>query len=281
MKIYLMTDLEGVAGMFTWENREDESHYNAARRLRVGRWLAEEVNAAIEGFIAGGATDIIVNDGHGAGATIDLDVADPRARYLHGQRRPFWLPYLDATCDATGIVGAHAKAGTTSANLYHTMSESVRDWSFNGISVGEMGLQALIAGYYGVPFVFVAGDAWACREMEELIPGCVTVPVKYGTSRFSALTLAPEEARRRIRAGAERALEVIDQVEPLTLSSPVVMRDERVEPIFDDETAEVDGVRILDRHTRIIEGDDLMDVLYKLYPHYDRDWQPLDWHPGQ
>jgi len=279
MKVYLMTDLEGVAGVFSWENRDDVSHFNAARRLRLGRWLAEEVNAAVDGFIAGGATDVIVNDGHGAGATIDLDVADPRARYLHGRNRPFWLPYLDASCDATGIVGAHAKAGTRSGNLYHTMSEGIRDWSFNGISVGEMGLQALIAGYYGVPFVFATGDAWACREIEELIPGCVTVPVKWGTSRFSALTLAPQEARERIRAGAERAMEVIGQVEPLTLDSPVLMYDERVEATFDDETPDQDGVTILDRHTRLIEGDDLMDVLFKLYPHYDREWQPLRWEP--
>jgi len=279
MKIYLMTDLEGVAGMFTWENRDDESHFNAARRLRVGRWLAEEVNAAVDGCIAGGATDVIVNDGHGSGGTIDLDVADPRARYLHGRERPFWLPYLDATCNATGVVGAHSKAGTESGNLFHTMSLGIRDWSFNGISVGEMGLQALIAGYHGVPFIFATGDAWACREMEELIPGCVTVPVKYGTSRLSALTLAPVEARKRIRAGAEKAMGAIGKVEPLVLDSPVVMRDERVEPTFDDETPEQDGVRILDPHTREIEGDDFMDVLFKLYPHYDREWRPLDWQP--
>ena len=279
MRVYLMTDLEGVAGVWTWENRDDVSNLNCNKRLRQSRWLAGEVSAAVDGCIAGGATDVIVNDGHGAGATIDLDLADPRARYLIGQRRPFWLPYLDATCDATGVVSAHSKAGTLSGNLYHTMSESVRDWSFNGISVGEMGLQALIAGYHGVPFVLATGDAWACREMEELIPGVVTVPVKYGTSRFSAVSWPPAKACELIREGAERAMSAIGKVEPLTLASPVVMRDERVEPNFDEEQPEADGIRIIDAHTREIEGDDFMDVLFKLYPGYDREWKPLDWRP--
>ncbi|MCD6362358.1 MAG: M55 family metallopeptidase [Armatimonadetes bacterium] len=278
MKMYLMTDLEGVAGVFNWENRDDETHYNAARRLRIGRWLAEEVNAAVDGFIAGGADEVIVNDGHGSGATIDLDVADPRAMYIHGRERPRWLPYLD-TCDATGIVGAHAKASTPGGNLYHTMSTAIRDWSFNGLSVGEMGFQALIAGYYDIPFVFASGDAWACREIEQLIPGCVTVPVKFGTSRRSAMTYAPQKARELIRAGAERAMEVVDKVEPLKLEPPIVFRDVREEPTFDEEKPE-EGVRVIDAHTREIESDDFMDLVFRIYPSFDRNWKPLDWQPA-
>ena len=102
--------------------------------------------------------------------------------------RPFWLPYLNHHCDATGIVGAHARAGTVGANLYHTMSTAVREWRFNDLVVGEMGVQALIAGHYGVPFVFCTGDWHACKEIEALVPGCLTVAVKCGLSRRSACT---------------------------------------------------------------------------------------------
>ncbi|MCD6350889.1 MAG: M55 family metallopeptidase, partial [Armatimonadetes bacterium] len=209
MKVYLMTDLEGVAGVYQWENRDDTSLENHERRVRQRRWLAEEVSAAVDGLYKGGATEVIVNDGHGAGYTIDLDHMDPRAWVINGQNRPFWLPYLDETCDATGLVGGHAKAGTEGACLYHTMSTAIRNWTFNGISLGEAGLQAAIAGHFGVPFVLVTGDAFLCKEMEELIPGVVTVPVKVGLSRTAALQCTPAEARELIREGAQEAMKRI------------------------------------------------------------------------
>ncbi len=280
MRMYIMTDLEGVAGVTQWEDRADDGPWNTLRRARLSRLLAGEVNAAIDGLIAAGFDDIIINDGHGAGSTIDYELADPRALYYHGLERPFWLPWLDETCDATGAVGAHSKAGTPSGTLAHTMSESIRRWSFNGIEVGETGLQALIAGYYGVPFVFAAGDVHLCREMEALCPGCVTVPVKFGTSKHSALTVVPERARELIREGAARAGEALDRVEPLTLESPVLFRDERVEPTWDEEAEDEEGVRVINAHVREIEGDDLMDVLIKVYPQYDRNFKPEPWYPG-
>jgi D-amino peptidase len=274
MKVYLMTDLEGVAGVYAWENREDESAENHERRMRQRRWLAEEVSAAADGFFAGGASEFIVNDGHGAGYTIDLDQIDPRVEVINGRDRPFWLPYLDETCDATGIVGGHAKAGTPSACLCHTMSGAIRNWTFNGISMGEMGLQAAIAGHYGVPFVFATGDAHACREMEELIPGVVTVPVKTGMSRLSARHVPPARARELIREGAEAAAGVVGAIEPLKLEGPILFRDERVEPTFDEENPP-EHSRVLDAHTRQIEAQDIIDLMYKIYS-YPRDWKPLE-----
>ena len=279
MHFYMMTDLEGVAGVCRWEDRQDESIWNALRRQRLHRLLAGEVNAAVEGLIAAGFGDVIVNDGHGAGSTIDYETADPRATYYHGLDRPFWLPFLDESCDATGAVGAHARACTDGANLAHTMSGAIRRWTFNGIEVGETGLQALIAGYYGVPFVFAAGDEHLCREMQQLCPGCVTVAVKQGTSLLSALTTAPERSRELIREGALRAADAIDRVRPLTLDSPVVFRDERKEPTWDEEEPG-EATRVINAHIREIEGEDLMDVLMKMYPRYDRDFKPEQWRPG-
>jgi len=280
MRMYIMTDLEGVAGVTQWENRKDDGPHNTLRRARLSRLLAGEVNAAIDGLTAAGFDDIIINDGHGSGSTIDYGMADPRALYYHGLERPFWLPWLDETCDATGAVGAHSKASTPDGTLAHTMSEAIRRWSFNGIEVGETGLQALIAGYYGVPFVFAAGDVHLCREMEALCPGCVTVAVKFGTSKHSALTMVPARARELIREGAARAAEALGRVEPLTLDSPVLFRDERVDPTWDEEAEEGEGVRVINAHVREIEGDDLMDVLIKIYPQYDRDFKPEPWYPG-
>ncbi|MGQ9733239.1 MAG: M55 family metallopeptidase, partial [Candidatus Zipacnadales bacterium] len=263
------------AGVYTWEKREESTSENWDMRQRQRRWLAQEVSAAVEGLCAGGATEVIVNDGHGAGYTIDLDYVDPRCQVINGLDRPFWLPYLDASCDATGIIGGHAKAQTPSACLCHTMSTAIRNWTFNGISLGEMGLQAAIAGHYGVPFVFATGDLHACREMEALIPGIVTVPVKIGMSRLSALQLPPKRAQELIRAGAERAMSVIGKVKPFRLESPILFRDERVEPTFDEENPG-EHARVINAHVREIEAEDIIDLMHKIY-NYPRDWQPTSW----
>jgi len=275
VKVYLMTDLEGVAGVYQWEDRDDASLENHERRCRQRRLLAREVNAAVDGFFAGGATEVIVNDGHGAGYTIDVELLDPRAEIIHGQKRPFWLPWLDGTCQATALVGAHAKAATPGANLCHTMSREIRDYSVNGVSIGEIGLQALIAGHYGVPFIFLSGDAYACREVEQLIPGCVTAAVKTGASLLSARALSPERACRAIREGARRAMGALGKVKPLDLGRPVRFREERYDAAFDPAHPPAHS-RVIDIHTREVEAEDIIDLACKLYG-YSRDWRPLDY----
>jgi len=272
MKIYLMTDYEGVAGVFTWENRDDESAENFERRMRGRKWLAREVQAAVDGLYNGGATEVIVNDGHGAGYTIDLDELDDRPLIVHGRGRPHWLPYLDATCTATGLVGGHAKAGTVQGNLAHTMCGDVRNYSLNGLSVGEAGLQAAIAGHFGVPFVFVSGDAHLCKEMETLIPGVVTAPVKVGLGKFAALTMPPREAQDLIRKQAEVAVGRIGQIEPFKLQYPLLFREEWEKPVYDEWNPPPHS-RVIDSRTREVEADDILDLLCRIYG-YDPAFQP-------
>jgi len=265
MKVYMMTDLEGVAGVWDWDNRGEPTMPAYEEMLRSRRLLTGEVNAAVAGFFDGGATEVIVNDGHGAGYTIDIEDVDPRARVIHGQERPFWLARLDASCAATALVGAHAKAGTDGANLCHTMSHTtVADYSVNGVSMGETGLQALIAGHYGVPFIFLSGDEYACREVEELIPGVGTVATKTGLSRRSACTLSPHEARSRIRQGARDAMGLIGTVEPLKLDRPLVFRERRIQPDVDPEDA-TGGWRRISEYEREIEAADVIELMCLMY----------------
>ena len=279
MKFYLMTDLEGVAGITQWDDTTDERPSAQERRERERRWLAGEVSAAVDGFFAGGATEVLVNDGHGAGCTLDLDHVDPRARVLTGLGRPQWLPWLDATCGATGLVGAHSQAETREGCLYHTMDHlAIREWRFNGLALGEMGLQAAIAGHFGVPFVFVSGDAWACRELEELIPGVVTVPVKTGAGRNCALTCTPQEARRRIREGAEVALGRVGGVAPFRLESPIHFREARYPAAFDSESPPA-GWTVLSPHVREAEFTDILDFMHGIFG-FQRDWRPLEFTPA-
>jgi len=274
VKIYVMTDLEGVAGVYQWENREDQSQENLERRCRQRRWLADEVNAAVEGFFSAGATEVIVNDGHGAGYTIDMDRLDPRVTVINGRERPSWLPYLDETCDAAAFVGAHAKASTSGACLCHTMDTTIKDWTFNDISLGEMGIQAAIAGHYGVPFIFASGDAYACLEIKKLIPQVVTAPVKIGLSQFSACHLSRERAQNLIRKGAKESCSVLGNIEPFNLKSPVAFMDKRKNPTF-DRNAPLPHSDIIDPCTRRIVANDIIDLMHKIYG-YPMDWRPMD-----
>lgn len=274
MKVYIVTDLEGVAGITQWDPRhQGDTPTTALVRQKFSRLLTEEVNAAARGLFAGGATEVVVNDGHGAGETIDVELLDPRIRLFHGVERPTYCTGLDETFDAIGSVGTHAKAGTKHGNLAHTMGPGVRGYWINGVSVGETGLQAFLAGEFGVPYIFCAGDEWAVREMQQLCPGCVGAAVKLGTSKLSALTAAPERARAIIEEAAREAMQAIGRVKPLEPGSPVVFREEHHEPVFDVESPR-EGCEILDSHTMQIEGETLRDVLNIKYG-YDPEWTPV------
>ncbi len=271
MKIYLMTDLEGVAGVYSWDNKSGSSDdpQFVEERLRRRRWLAEEINATACGFFDGGASDVWAYEGHGD--SIDIGVIDPRVRVIKGRDRPVPFLGLDESFAAIGSVGTHSKAETFGGCLYHTGGKDIRGQWLNGISVGETGYQAFLAGYFGVPFVFCAGDAWACKEMEELVPGCVTVPVKVGLSRLSAKTLTPKRSCEVIYQGALEAAQRIDQVEPLKLESPVVLRIEWRTRFYDPENPP-EFSRVIDSHTVEIEAENMRELVAR---GTDPDWRPF------
>ena len=216
MKIILMTDMEGVAGVL---NHDDwvlpgGRFYDQGRRL-----LTAETNAAVAGLCAGGATEVVVVDGHGAGG-IDPEMLDARAMLLRGWGANPYPFGLDATFDGMACVGQHAKAGTPFSHITHTGWFDVVDVAINGVSVGEYGEWALCGMELGVPFILACGEEAFAREAEALTPGVVTAAVKRGTmpdgldqmdeneyrkAKLGALHLAPVAARRLIRAAAAKA----------------------------------------------------------------------------
>lgn len=265
MKVYMMTDLEGVSGVVEFEPRAEDTLDNQRKRKLMRRLLTGEVNAAIAGLFEGGATEVVVNDGHGGGYTIEFEEIDPRVTVIHGTQRPFWLPELDETCDATVLIGAHARAGTPCGVLYHTQSTSVKRTTVNGLEIGEMGQQALIAGHYGVPFVFVSGDEAACVEAAALIPGIETIAVKRGLSRFSAVSLPPERARATIREGARKAMGRVKEIAPLRLEPPYVWRDELFSQAYEPGVEQSGHATILDRNVREFHADNILDLVRKAF----------------
>jgi D-amino peptidase len=155
----------------------------------------------------------------------------------------------------------HAKANTPYGTLTHTCTGDVREYRLNGISVGEMGLAAAIAGCHGVPWVFVSGDLHACREAERLVKGIVTVPVKEGLSRHSAVHLAPADARWLICERAEEAIRRAREIRPWTLKPPYTLEVEWRKEVYAKEKISGPGIEFVNERTVRYRGNDLLAVL--------------------
>ena len=236
MRVMIWADMEGVAGIHTWEHVGGSLPlYEEGRRLYTG-----EVNAAVRGCKQGGATEIVVIDGHGGGYTggrgfssLLPEELEPGASYVLGHAWARYIEPLEQGCDAVLFVGAHARAGTVDGVLSHTISsETWLGAAINGVPVGESGIIAAIAGSFGVPAIFVSGDEATCREVRELVGETVTaVAVKRGLGRYSAAHLAAREARERIEAGVVHALRERHRwPAPLSFAPPVTFEVELRNP---------------------------------------------------
>ena len=216
MKIYIMTDMEGCAGVLNFEEWEGPAcrYYEHGKRL-----LTMEVNAAVEGLYEGGATEILVLDGHGAGG-IDPELLDPRVDLMRGHDNPVYPWHVDKSFDGICYVGQHAKAGTPYSHLTHTQSCHYIDESINGISIGEFGEVALCGMELGVPTILACGENALAKEAEALTPGAVAVGNKQGLlpdgldhldydayrrAKLGAIHVSPQRAREAIRKGALEA----------------------------------------------------------------------------
>jgi len=230
MKIAVMTDLEGVAGVIN----STDWIYPQSRYYEVGKELLTcEVNAAVDGFFAAGADEIVVIDGHGAGAINGL-LLDPRTQLHRGWGAGPYPLGLDRGYDAIAWVGQHPKAGTEYGHICHTQSFVVRDCVINGISVGEFGQDIFVAAQYGTVPIFASGCKAFAKEAQQLVPGIETVIVKeglmegtgdecdrdaYELRNWAAIHKHPEAARKLIREGAENALRrFIEKPESFTLA---------------------------------------------------------------
>lgn len=217
MKIMLMTDMEGCAGVLNGADwvMPDGRCYEQGQRL-----LTEEANAAVDGFFTGGATEVLVVDGHGAGG-LNPELLDERALLQRGFTEEAYPFGLDASFAALAFVGQHAKAGTPRSHLTHTQSFNYIDLTVNGISIGEYGQTALCAMECGIPTILACGEQALADEAQALTPGVVTVSVKWGLrndglddldtdayrqAKLSAIHLSPGRARRLIREGAIEAM---------------------------------------------------------------------------
>ena len=222
MKVYISIDMEGIGGIV----REIETDpikggeaYQQSRRL-----MTQEANAAIEGSVKAGATEIVIADSHWNFDNLIPEELHDAATLLRGTPRSFSMVQdLDASFDAALFVGYHAKAGTPRAILDHTYTGRIAAVRVNGTEVGETGINAYLAGHYGVPVVLVTGDSAVISEAKALIPGVHTVAVKEATGSSAAKNLHPKKAREAIRAGAAAAVKAAEKIAPIRVKTPLEM----------------------------------------------------------
>ena len=256
MKIFVSVDLEGISGVVNWEQTSPgNSAFEDARTLMAGEALA-----VAEGLFEGGATEVLVNDSHGGGRNIKIADADPRIRLISGHSEPLsMMQGIDESFDAAMLIGYHAGAGTAGV-LSHTHNGKVWSAKMNSRVVGEIGINAAVAGYFGVPVVMVTGDSMACREALAHLGTVETVAVKEPITRYSASCLHPTVARERIKSAATGVLERLHEFEPFTLEPPIEIGLTFNHTGFADAAGIMPGAKRTDATTVSYSSEDFMDV---------------------
>jgi D-amino peptidase len=259
VRVHIISDIEGVAGLVKWgQTSGDGPLYHEARKL-----YTEEINAAVRGAKAAGATEIVVMDCHGAGGDYTFNSLlpadlDPDCEFVIQDEWTEYTAFLEEGCDAALFVGMHAMAGTPDGVMSHTVSgQAWQNLRFNGALVGETGINAALCGHWDCPVVLVTGDRATCREARELLgEGLTTVEVKVGLGRFSARNLPPVRARELIEAGAKEALEDLSAVKPYDPGRPCEIEVEFTSPDRLAEYRNRKNVEVTGPRTIVARGDD-------------------------
>jgi len=265
MKILIAADMEGVTGVTHWDQvTPGHVEYGRFRRL-----MTQDVNAAIEGALEAGASEILVADGHWAGANILLEELHPRARLNTGNPSPLsMIQGIDASVEGVFFVGYHARAGTPNAILDHTWSSKcVANVWLNELLVGETGLNAAMCGHFGAPVLMVSGDQSVCAEAMDLLGPVEVVVVKRAGGRMSAECLPPAQSHEKICEAAVRGVRRLKEggaPPPLRLPAPINGVIELVTSDMADRASLLPEVRRMDGRRIEFSAPDMPEA-YRLF----------------
>ncbi len=219
MKVYMSVDMEGATGVTSSKMcSPKEKEYRRGRKLLTG-----DVNAAVRGALDAGAGEVLINDSHGPMTNILVEELEKGARLISGSNKPLLqMAGIDDSFSAAFFVAYHAREGTEGGVLNHTLMGSVvTEIRCNGEPVGETGINARMAGAFGVPLVLVTGDDRLADEASRLVPEIETAVVKTGMDRHTADCLPPSATEDMIREAAERALGRCGEISPCVPETPV------------------------------------------------------------
>jgi D-amino peptidase len=269
MKVLISADMEGTAGIVDRAHtaipdraaltgmQHNAGEYEWARQL-----MTEEVNAAVVGAFQGGATEVWVTDAHGSMRNLVPHALHREARYVSGTPKMLcMLEGLDETFGAVMFTGYHGRAGTAASVLAHTFIGIIQDARLNGVSMGEYGINAAVAGHFRVPVALVSGDNTVVAQARGLLgPDVVGVEVKRALGTHAAVHLHPEKARAAIQDGAAEAIRRAPRLLPYQVAAPVRLEVDVVGPDLADLAGLLPGVTRLSARSVVYEAGDMLNV---------------------
>lgn len=260
VKVFMITDMEGVSGVF---DTDLQCLPNACPRWAEShQLLTGEVNAAVDGLMEGGATEVVVWDGHDDSRSLSALDINPKCRLLTGAPVSPTLE-LDRSYHAMLFIGQHAMAGAKKGILNHSYSSlGVQNMWINNRRVGEIGARVMLAGTFGIPAIMLSGDTAACKELRALVPNAECAEVKSGASRTAGFMLPHPTACSLIRQTTRRAMGRIPEIKPYAVSGPAEVRVEFTTRGV-RQFRPRDGVAQLDERTWSFRGKDLRDAWLK------------------
>ncbi len=277
MKVHITADMEGIA-VLAHDSQTDQKGFDYERMREI---MTGEVEAAIKGAKEGGADEVVVCDAHDTGRNLLVEKINEDFELFQGTAYGLgMMAGISEGCDASFQVGYHSMRHTHMGTLGHTYTYTITALKLNGITMGESGLSAAIAGHFGVPLVFVSGDGHAVRQAKKLVPGVIGVPTKEGVGIYGARSLTPTTARERIKEGAKESIGLIGKVKPLVLKKPIRMEVEFEKPLMAEYASQIpltkrSSIRSVSFKARdIIEAFNVFDVYSKIAA-YARDEGPL------
>jgi len=272
MIVYIMTDMEGLAGIDHWDQCYDPDDHSPI--YQYGReQLTAEANAAIAGCFDAGATEVRICDGHGRNQNKGFirERLDPRGRIVWITAYPVRLEGMDESVSAVIVIGQHAMAGTINGFLDHTQQpKEVCRFLINGQEHGELSQMALYAGAYNVPVVHVSGDEACCNESRRLFPHAGVTPTKRGTGWATCELYPAEKVRKELRSGIAESLRRRRDAIPWRLPSPITVECEWSYSKRVDDIASVSGV--VRTHARIAHWTISNPLDISTWP--NKDWSP-------
>jgi D-amino peptidase len=255
--IFVITDGEGVDGICRQEQTDPKNP--ELRELLTG-----EVNAAVDGFLAGGADEVVVWDGHDGSETLSTLTIHPKARLVIGDIGASML--MDRHFAAVAYIGQHSKANTRGGIMAHSYSSlGIQNMLLNGKPVGEIEVIAAMAGEFGTPVIMLSGDQAAANELHEIVPDAELAVVKEGLGRYTCISLSSVAARQLIREAARRSMAKIGSIKPYTIPGPVTLQIEyTTRNSLPMDAGLRTGAQILDDRTIRFRGKDILEA-WRLY----------------
>ncbi|MFQ5535931.1 MAG: M55 family metallopeptidase [Gemmatimonadota bacterium] len=258
LRVYISADMEGVVGTVTG----DQLGPSGFEYQRFREIMTREVNAAIEAARRAGVTEILVSDSHGNGENLLMELLPQDIQLIRSWPRPLgMMEGIDESFDAVIFIGYHASTANPRGVRAHTLSSAnLTGLKLNGVEHPEAGLNAAIAGHFGVPVVMISGDDAIVEEARGLLGDVEGAVTKWSLGFHSARTVMPEESYRRIGAAVTRALARRDTFRPYRLEYPVTLELSFKNYLPAEVLAFLPGVERADSHSIRFLGKDILEI---------------------